>query len=123
MCTGGRIKHHLANNISRRESTIIFVGYQAEGTLGREIVDGARKVRILGKRYRVKARIVQIEGFSAHADKNELLKWVLNLRRPPRQLFITHGESQSAEHLATAIREKTGWNVAVPEYRQEFLLD
>ncbi len=122
MCTGGRIKHHLANNISRKESTILFVGYQAEGTLGREIVDGARKVRILGKRYPVKARIVQIEGFSAHADKNELMRWALHLQRPPVQGFITHGEARSAESLAAALREKTGWNVAVPEYRQEFVL-
>lgn len=122
MCTGGRIKHHLANNISRKESTILFVGYQAEGTLGREIVDGARKVRILGKHYPVRARIVQIEGFSAHADRNELMKWALNFKQPPRQLFITHGEAEAAEHLAAAIREKTGWNVAVPEYQQEFVL-
>ncbi len=123
MCTGGRIKHHLANNISRKESTILFVGYQAEGTLGREIVDGAKKVRILGKRYRVKAKIVQIEGFSAHADKKELVKWALSLKRPPRHIFITHGETKATESLAAAISEKTGWTVTIPEYRQEFLLD
>lgn len=123
MCTGGRIKHHLANNISRKESTILFVGYQAESTLGREIVDGARKVRILGKRYPVRAKIVQIEGFSAHADKNELMRWVLHLQRPPRQVFVTHGEARSAESLAAALRGKTGWNVVVPEYRQEFVLE
>jgi len=123
MCTGGRIKHHLANNISRKESAILFVGYQAEGTLGREIVDGAKQVRILGKRYQVKAKIVQIDGFSAHADKGELLKWALNLKRPPRHAFITHGEAKATESLASAIREKTGWTVTIPEYRQEFLLD
>lgn len=123
MCTGGRIKHHLANNISRKESTIVFVGYQAEGTLGREIVDGAKKVRILGKRYPVRARIVQIEGFSAHADKNELMKWILHLQRPPKQVFVTHGEASSAESLAAALREKTGWNVVVPDYGQEFVLE
>ncbi len=123
MCTGGRIKHHLANNISRKESAILFVGYQAEGTLGREIVDGAKQVRILGKRYQVKAKIVQIDGFSAHADKGELLKWALNLKRPPRHAFITHGEAKATESLASAIREKTSWTVTIPEYRQEFLLD
>lgn len=122
MCTGGRIKHHLTTNISRKESTILFVGYQAVGTLGREIVDGAKKVRILGHRYKVKAKIVQIEGFSAHADKNELIRWALNFHQPPRQLFLTHGESQSAEHFATLLRNRTNWNVTVPEHRQEFWL-
>lgn len=122
MCTGGRIKHHLTTNISRKESTILFVGYQAVGTLGREIVDGAKKVRILGRRYKVKAKIVQIEGFSAHADKNELIRWALNFHQPPRQFFLTHGESQSAHNLATLLRNRTNWNITVPEYRQEFWL-
>jgi len=76
MCTGGRIKHHLVTNISRRESTILFVGYQAVGTLGRLIVDGAKKVRILGQQYPVRAKIVQMHGFSSHADREELVRWL-----------------------------------------------
>jgi len=123
MCTGGRIKHHLATNISRRESTILFVGYQASGTLGREIVNGAEKARILGKHYPVKARVVQINGFSAHADRAGLLNWLSSLRKPPRHLFVTHGESSVSQHFASLVREKMGWKVAVPEYREEFLLD
>jgi metallo-beta-lactamase family protein len=123
MCTGGRIKHHLVTNISRKGSTILFVGYQAVGTLGREIVDGAKKVRILGQRYPVRARVVQIDGFSAHADRDGLLRWLLSLRQPPRRLFVTHGESSVSQHFAALVKDKTGWKVTVPEYKEKFLLD
>jgi metallo-beta-lactamase family protein len=123
MCTGGRIKHHLVTNISRTESTILFVGYQAAGTLGREIVGGAKKVRILGQHYPVRARVVQINGFSAHADRDGLLRWLSSLRKPPRRLFVTHGESSASQHFAGLVRDKKGWEVVVPEYQGEFLLD
>jgi metallo-beta-lactamase family protein len=76
MCNGGRIKYHLIQNITRPESTILFVGYQAVETLGRLITDGATEVRILGQQYPVKAKIVKLNGFSSHADKNELLRWI-----------------------------------------------
>jgi len=123
MCTGGRIKHHLVTNISRPESTILFVGYQAIGTLGRQIVDGAEKVRILGQHYPIRARIAQIQGFSAHADRNELLRWLSGLRRAPKHVFITHGEPEVAEGFSRLLREKTGWDTSVPEYRAEVLLE
>ncbi len=123
MCTGGRIKHHLVTNISRPESTILFVGYQAEGTLGRIIVDGAKEVRIFGQNYPVKASIVQIDGFSAHADRDELIKWLSSLRRPPRHLFVTHGESSVSQYFAGLVKDKTGWNVSVPEYKSQSILD
>jgi metallo-beta-lactamase family protein len=123
MCTGGRIKHHLVNNITRPESTIMFVGYQAVGTLGRRIVDGEKEVRILGQDYPVKARVAQIHGFSAHADKEELLAWLSSLKRPPRRLFVVHGEAESALHFGAFVREKTGWDVVVPEFQDEAILD
>lgn len=123
MCTGGRIKHHLVTNISRAASTILFVGYQATGTLGRQIVDGAKEVRILGQYYPVKARVLQINGFSAHADRDGLMNWLSSLRRPPRHLFITHGESSISRHFASFVRDKTGWQVSVPEYSDEVVLD
>jgi len=124
MCTtGGRIKHHLVNNISRPESTILFVGYQAMGTLGRQIVEGAKEVRILGEMLPVRARIVQINGFSAHADKDELLRWVSGLRRSPRGLFVTHGEPDVARHFANLLKRKTGWRISVPSYQNEVVLD
>ena len=123
MCTGGRVKHHLVNNITRRQSTIMFVGYQAIGTLGRGIVDGAKKVRILGRKYPVKARVVRIHGFSAHADREELYKWLTELKKPPRCLFVVHGESESARSFGDYVREKTGWEVTVPAYQDEIVLD
>jgi len=123
MCTGGRIKHHLVNNIARPESTIMFVGYQAVGTLGRQIVDGEKEVRIFGQKYPVKARVVQIQGFSAHADRDELFEWLSKLQKPPKKLFVVHGEPESAQHFADFIRDKTGWDVTVPAYQDKFLLD
>jgi len=123
MCTGGRVKHHLVTNISRRESTILFVGYQAIGTLGRHIVDGAKKVRILGQRYPVRARIEQIHGFSSHADRNELFRWLSMLKKAPRRVFIVHGESEVAQQFGEFLRDRTGWNISVPEYRAEALLE
>jgi metallo-beta-lactamase family protein len=123
MCTGGRIKHHLANNISRPENTIMFVGYQAVGTLGRQIADGAEQVRILGQKYDVKAKIVKINGFSAHADRNELLRWLKALKNPPRTIFVVHGEFTSANKFGAYVREQTGWNVEVPGYQDQVVLD
>jgi metallo-beta-lactamase family protein len=123
MCTGGRIKHHLVNNITRRQNTIMFVGYQAAGTLGRQIVDGEKHVRILGQDCPVKARVVRVNGFSAHADKEELLEWLSALKRPPKRVFVVHGESESAGHFADFISEKMGWQVSVPAYQDEVILD
>lgn len=122
MCTGGRIKHHLVNNITRPESTVLFVGYQAGGTLGRQILDGNKMVRILGQTYPVKARIVQLHGFSAHADRNELFRWVSNLKKAPKQVFIAHGEAEAARSFADLVRAKTGWEVSVPGYLDEAIL-
>jgi metallo-beta-lactamase family protein len=123
MCTGGRIKHHLVNNISRPDCTVLFIGYQAFGTLGREIVEGKKHVRILGEKRQVKAKIKQIHGFSAHADRDELFDWVSNLKKPPRQVFITHGEEEPAHSFAELLREKKGWNTSVPAYGDAAGLD
>lgn len=123
MCTGGRIKHHLVANISRPESTVLFVGYQAADTLGRQIVDGASEVRILGAYYPVRARIEQINGFSAHADRDQLLRWVTSLKRAPQCVFVVHGEPAVSQHFAKLIRDKTGWEVSLPGYLDEVSLD
>jgi metallo-beta-lactamase family protein len=123
MCTGGRIKHHLTLNISRPESTILFVGYQAEGTLGRLILNGAPSVRIFGQQYPVRARIYQIQGFSAHADRDELMSWLNTLSVKPRHVFITHGEAEAAEKFREYLTEKTGFEASVPAFNSSVILD
>ncbi len=122
MCTGGRIKHHLVHNISQPNNTVIFVGYQASGTLGRHIVNGEKQVRILGKLRDVRANIEYMDSLSAHADRTALLKWLGHMNSPPKKVFLTHGEEPAALNLKKEI-EKKGWAVAVPKYRQEFILD
>jgi len=118
MVTGGRIKHHIVNNIKREESTILFVGYQAEGTPGRILLDGAQEIRLLGQIHPVKAQIEKIEGFSAHADRDGLLEWLADIRVPPRCVFVTHGEEKAANSFAKVLKEKTGWTIKVPRYKE-----
>lgn len=123
MCTGGRIKHHLVNNIARPESTVLFVGYQANGTLGRLILNGNPEVRILGQTLPVKARVVQVHGFSAHADRQEILSWLRNIKTPPRKVFLVHGEKGAIQSFRAFLVEQTGWNVVVPHYQDVVDID
>jgi metallo-beta-lactamase family protein len=118
MCNAGRIKHHLRHNLGRPESTILFVGYQAPGTLGRQILDGAREVRIHGILWPVRARIEQIHGLSGHADRQALHRWLAAFQRPPRRLFLNHGEPEACEALAQHARTDLGWEVAVPQFHE-----
>jgi metallo-beta-lactamase family protein len=118
MCTGGRIKHHLLSNISREESTILFVGYQAEGTLGRHILSGPEQVRILGQMCPVKARIAQINGFSGHADQKELKHWLSGLNPQPKKIFINHGEEKVAMGFAEDLATETGASCYAPDYQE-----
>jgi metallo-beta-lactamase family protein len=118
MCDGGRIKHHLRHNISRPECAVVFVGFQAAGTLGRRIVDGAESVRLFGEEYPVKARVFTIGGLSAHADRAALLGWLGHFRKPPAQTWVVHGEPLSAHALREAIEKRLGWNAAVPDSGQ-----
>lgn len=123
MCTSGRIKHHLVNNIARPESTILFVGYQAAGTLGRLILEGAKEVRILGQTYPVKARVAKVNGFSAHGDRREMLRWLSGLQRPPRQVFAIHGEPAVVASFASYVHQETGWPTSVASYQKSVELD
>jgi metallo-beta-lactamase family protein len=116
MCTGGRIKHHLVTNISRPESTIMFIGYQANGTLGREIVSGKKQVRILGEYRQVNANIVQVNGFSSHADQNEILWWLSNLEKTPEKTILVHGENQAQETLKNVLYEKKSMKADIAVY-------
>jgi metallo-beta-lactamase family protein len=122
MVTGGRIKHHLVNNITRPENTILFIGYQAQGTPGRRLLDGAKELRLLGYNYRVRARVYQVQGFSAHSDREGLLAWLSDMRAPPRCVFVTHGEEKAAASFAKFLSKQTGWQTQVPGYRDTVTL-
>ncbi len=119
MCTAGRIKHHLAHNLPRKESTIVFVGYQARGTLGREILKKKSHVRIHGADRQIKARIDQLQGLSAHADQQGLLDWLGHFKSAPKGIFLTHGEADAAEALAKEIKTRWNYKVEVPAYQDE----
>jgi len=122
MVTGGRIKHHLVNNISRPESTILFVGYQAEGTPGSQLLGGAKQIRLLGSTLPVRARIIRLDGFSAHADSDGLVAWLSDMHQPPRRVFVTHGEKNAAASFAKYLSEQTGWKTLVPNYQDTVTL-
>ena len=118
MCTGGRIKHHLIANISRPESTILFVGYQARGTLGRRILRGDNPIRILGHDRDVQARIEVLNGLSAHGDREDMLDWLSTIDPPPRRTFVVHGENAASQTFAEAIAAR-GWPTTIPAFGDE----
>ena len=123
MCDVGRIKHHLKHNIWNPKSTMLFVGYQAPGTLGYEIVNGAKKVTIFGEEFAVNARIEYIEGYSGHADQEGLMNFVYSFYNKPKHIFLVHGEEESQEVLRNKILENTGIGVTIPEYGETYQLD
>jgi len=122
MCDVGRIKHHLKHNIWNPKSTILFVGYQAPGTLGYSIVNGAKKVTIFGEEFAVNARIEYIEGYSGHADQEWLMNFVYSFISRPKHIFLVHGEEESQEVLRDKILEETGIGVSIPEYGETYEL-
>jgi len=118
MCTAGRIKHHLANHISDPRCTVLFVGFQAAGTLGRVIQQGTDPVRIFGEWHAVRASVETIEGLSAHADRDELLAWYAGLGGTPRRTFVVHGEDASAQAFAAAVEQRFGARAEAPALGQ-----
>ena len=124
MCDVGRIKYHLKHNIWNPTSTILFVGYQAPGTLGRRIVDGEKRVKILGEEFSVNARVEYIEGYSGHADQQGLLNFVCSFRtQMPKHIFLVHGEERAQQVLEEKLKEEIGnIGISIPEYGQEFTL-
>jgi metallo-beta-lactamase family protein len=123
MATGGRILHHLRRRLPDPRTTVLLVGFQAPGTRGRLLQDGARTVRIFGEDVPVKARVEVIHGLSAHADADGLLRWLRTAAGRPRRVFVVHGEAGPAETLAARIRAELGWDAAVPDYRERVALD
>ena len=114
MCDAGRVKHHLKFNLPRPECSVIIAGFQAQGTLGRKLVDGARGVKIFKEWVPVRAGIYALGGLSAHADRDALLGWLGRFKRPPRTVFVVHGEEETAIGFADAVRKRFDWPVEVP---------
>lgn len=123
MADGGRMLHHFQHRISDAKNTIVFVGYQAVGTEGRALVDGAKELEIFGKLYEVHAQIKTIGSLSAHADSDEILEWLGYFESSPKKVFITHGEVESAQSLKKKIEDRFGWSVLIPKYLDSFDLD
>lgn len=122
MCTGGRILHHLYHRLPNKKDTILFVGYQAEGTRGRDILDGEPSVRIFGIEVPIKCTVSEVKGLSAHADQAELIQWLSHFESSPKMTFIIHGESAAADTLKNKVKSSLGWNCFVPEYLESFEL-
>ena len=120
MANGGRVVHHLLRRISDPDNIVLFTGYQAEGTLGRSILDGRDQVEILGHAVPVRARIDKLNSLSAHADQAEIMKWLAGFKEPPRKTFIVHGEPTAQAVLAAKIRDELGWDVVIPKHGERF---
>lgn len=115
MITGGRVLSYLKIYLSRPETNILLAGYQAEGTRGRALLEGASELKFFGKYYPVKAKVDMLEGLSGHADQQELLDWVTDLQVQPEQIFLIHGEPNSADALRVKLKDRFGWNSEIPE--------
>ncbi len=122
MCDAGRIKHHLKHNLWNPANTVLFVGYQAEGTLGRLLVEGAKTVRIHGEEVTTGAQIEQITGYSGHADQSGLLKWLSGVKEVRQQIFVVHGEPESADAFAVKLNEELGFRAVAPRMGEVFEL-
>ena len=122
MCDSGRIQHHLKHHLWREESHIVIIGYQAEGTIGRRIVDGAKTVKLFGEEIAVKAHIHTLGGFSAHADQRGLLDWLSHIRNPQLEVFVNHGEEKTSMKLGQLIGEQLHLKTTVPQWREKKVL-
>lgn len=123
MCEAGRIRHHLKHNLWDPRASVVFVGYQAAGTLGRNLLDGVKDITLFGESVHVNAEIYNLQGFSGHADKNGLLEWISGFRQPPQQVFLVHGEMGSKEAFAQTIKEELGYEPTVVREVSEFELE
>jgi metallo-beta-lactamase family protein len=112
MATGGRVLHHLTRLLPDPDAIVLLVGFQAAGTRGRALLEGAKTVRIFGQEIGVRARVVKLDGFSAHADRDELMRWLGGFARP-RALYAVHGEPQAADSFAALVRHRLGWDARV----------
>lgn len=123
MCEAGRIRHHLKHNLWDARNSIVFVGYQAEGSLGRMIVEGAKKVTLFGEEISVNAKIHNLQGFSGHADKEGLMAWLRGFQKEPKHIFLVHGEEEAKDDFAAAVKEELGYEPIVVRANSEFILE
>ncbi len=123
MCTAGRIKHHLKHNLWRKESTIVFVGYQANGTLGRRIKEGEKVVKIFGEEIQVNAEICSLEGFSGHADREGIIQWIKSFKNKPQKIFVVHGEEEATEEISRKIEEELNIVTHIPELGESLSIE
>ena len=123
MCEAGRIRHHLKHNLWNSKSSIVFVGYQAEGTLGRYLIEGAEKVTLFGEEVKVNAEIYNLEGFSGHADRDGLVSWLRGFQKQPKHIFLVHGEEESKHAFAEYIKTNLGYDSIVVERNSEYVLE
>ena len=124
MCEGGRIGHHLIHQLPNERTTVLITGFQARGTVGRHLVERAPEVRIFGQRVPVRAEIITLGGFSAHADQNALIGWLRAYRKPPAALWLVHGEPMAAQALEARVRADLGWSaVGIARLGQRIDLD
>lgn len=123
MVTGGRILHHLAERLPGEHNTVLFIGYQAEGTRGRTLLEGKPEVKIHGQMVPVLAKIENISGYSGHADYNEILAYLMAFNKKPEKVFLVHGEPEASASLAQKIKKEYGWDTVIPEHEQSFNLD
>ena len=123
MCDAGRIRHHLKHNLWNSKSSIVFVGYQAEGTLGRYILEGAEEVTLFGEKVKVNAEIHKLEGFSGHADRDGLLEWLKGFRKEPKRIFLVHGEPEAKESFAETVEKELGYHPVVVNGNSEYILE
>ncbi|NLD19963.1 MAG: MBL fold metallo-hydrolase [Clostridiales bacterium] len=123
MCEAGRIRHHLKHNLWNKKASIVFVGYQAEGTLGRILVEGAKEVTLFGEKVQVNAQIHNLEGFSGHADRDGLLQWLGGFQKEPKHIFLVHGEPDAKEDFAKTVEKRFGYKSIVVSGNSEFTLE
>ncbi|HYL60305.1 MAG TPA: MBL fold metallo-hydrolase [Candidatus Acidoferrales bacterium] len=123
MATGGRVLHHLANRLPDERNAVILVGFQADGTRGRALLEGATTIKMLGRYVAVRAEVVNVPAFSVHADQSEILGWLRTARRAPETCFVVHGEPAAAGALCDAIRKQLGWNAVAPRHLERVRLD
>jgi len=123
MCTGGRILHHLKNNIENPSTHIVIVGYQVEGTLGRDLVNGEKVVKIMGQDYQNNAKISTLNGFSGHGDERDLRYWLRSFGHTPRQIFLVHGDPEIINDFAKDLSQEINNDIYIPEHLEEVKLD